>query len=349
MIRASVTAKVVILIALILFPILTACSEPTTPAPMATIAPTATSTAMPEPPPIPTDTPEPEPTATEVPPTEVPVMSEMVDVGGYEVYVKCVGEGSPTVVLVSSHGQDHAFWTEITANMNADLGVRICTYDRAGLGESDPLPTEPRTNQAMSDELRALLINADIPGPYILAGVYGGHSITRIFADQYPDDVAGMILIGSGFEVFVHNLLTETLPPEEEGEDPTITTIRGAFSFCLGDPMQQGEQFDLMTSLGQVEAVDSLGDIPLMVIANDIIDMQPAVNDWPNFFGGAEFTEEVLFDIEEDRALQYLDLTGLSTDSELIVIRGCNFNIVGGYPDAIAEAIEDMVEKVRNQ
>ncbi|MDF1512349.1 MAG: hypothetical protein P1S60_00925 [Anaerolineae bacterium] len=344
--------SVLVLIALLVFPVLSACTPATESAETTEVVdPPATLTEEPtdEPTAIPTETPIPEPTATAAPPTDVPVLSEMVDVGGYEVFLECVGEGSPTVVLISGVGKDHTIWSVTIGNITASLGVRICTYDRPGLGQSDPLPAKARTDQAMSDELYALLTNADIPGPYILAGEFYGHSIARIFADQHPDDVVGMIFVGSGYEVFIDNLLTEVLPPEEEGEDPTITMIRGAFSFYLGDPMQQPEQFDLMTSLSQLEETAPLGDMPLMVIANDIFDLQPVVDQWPAYFGGAELNKEVLIDIEEARSLQYLKLAGLSTESDLIVIRGCSFNIVGDYPDVIAQAIESMVEKVNNQ
>jgi len=72
--------------------------------------------------------------------------------------------------------------------------TRVCVYDRAGLGRSDPIP-RPRTSQEVVDDLHGLLTNAGVAAPYVLvAHSFGGLNV-RLYAGQYPREVAGMVLV----------------------------------------------------------------------------------------------------------------------------------------------------------
>jgi pimeloyl-ACP methyl ester carboxylesterase len=74
--------------------------------------------------------------------------------------------------------------------------TRVCVYDRAGRGWSDPAETPPDGARIATD-LHTLLGRANVPGPYVLAGhSFGGLYVMR-YAAQYPDQVAGMVLIDS--------------------------------------------------------------------------------------------------------------------------------------------------------
>ena len=65
-------------------------------------------------------------------------------------------------------GAPSEYWAPIQQEI-ARL-TRVCRFDRAGRGESDPAPTTPRTCADMVADLRALLRNASIPAPYVLVG-----------------------------------------------------------------------------------------------------------------------------------------------------------------------------------
>jgi pimeloyl-ACP methyl ester carboxylesterase len=86
----------------------------------------------------------------------------LVNVGGYRLAIHCLGEGSPTVVLETGLGAPSEYWAPIQQEI-AGL-TRVCWFDRAGRGKSDPAPT-PRTCADMVADLRALLHNASIPPP----------------------------------------------------------------------------------------------------------------------------------------------------------------------------------------
>jgi pimeloyl-ACP methyl ester carboxylesterase len=74
--------------------------------------------------------------------------------------------------------------------------TQVCAFDRAGMGWSDPAPQDkPRTPGQIAQELRALLTNAGISGPYVLVGHSLAGKNVRMFALQHPDEVAGMVLV----------------------------------------------------------------------------------------------------------------------------------------------------------
>lgn len=118
-----------------------------------------------------------------------------VDVGGFELAWRCHGEGSPTVILDA--GLDTAGtseWFDFLPQFET-VGTRLCTYDRAGKGSSDPRPPGGAAPTAASEaeELHALLNGADIDPPYVLVPHSYAGLIARVYADRYPRDVAGFV------------------------------------------------------------------------------------------------------------------------------------------------------------
>ncbi len=119
---------------------------------------------------------------------------ELIDIGTHRLHINCIGTGSPTVIIDSGIGGFSLEWIKIQ-NRLADT-LKVCSYDRAGYGWSDPGP-RPRTTARISNELRLLLTAAKITGPYVFVGhSFGGYNI-RYFASKYPGLTAGLILVDS--------------------------------------------------------------------------------------------------------------------------------------------------------
>jgi len=136
-----------------------------------------------------------------------PPPGQLVDVGGYQMHIFCAGEGSPTVILDALFPGTVSNWGWVQPEIART--TRVCAYDRAGLGWSEPGP-EPRDAQQAATELNNLLANAGITGPYILVGHSLGGLSTRMFANLYPDQVAGMVLVeGTNPDSWVRRGLTE--------------------------------------------------------------------------------------------------------------------------------------------
>ncbi|GAA2155718.1 hypothetical protein GCM10009844_43200 [Nocardioides koreensis] len=118
----------------------------------------------------------------------------LIDVGGHQLRLDCVGSGSPTVVLEPGAGGTSASMGWIAPAV-ADQ-TRVCVYDRAGRGGSQTADG-PQDGARIATDLHTLLHRAGVPGPYVLAGHSFGGLYVRIFAARYPDEVAGLVLIDS--------------------------------------------------------------------------------------------------------------------------------------------------------
>lgn len=124
----------------------------------------------------------------------VAMRGQLVDVGPYRLHLECTGSGSPTVILEPGASNSAASMGLIAPAAARDS--RVCVYDRAGRGWSDPATTPPDAVQ-IAEDLHTLLDRAQVPGPYVLAGHSFGGLYAMTYAAKYPDEVAGLVLIDS--------------------------------------------------------------------------------------------------------------------------------------------------------
>ena len=120
-----------------------------------------------------------------------PPPGRMINIGSHSLHLFSSGAGSPAVILDSGLPGTALSWTFIQDEVAKF--TRVCSYDRAGLGWSEPGP-KPRTSAQVANELRTLLQNAGIPPPYVLVGHSFGAFTMRLFAAHHPSEIAGMIL-----------------------------------------------------------------------------------------------------------------------------------------------------------
>ena len=123
-----------------------------------------------------------------------PMAGQLIDVGGHRLHLQCTGSGTPTVVLQPGGGDMSSVMGWVAPAVAAH--TRVCVYDSAGRGWSEASDVTQDGSQMMTD-LHTLLHRGGVPGPYVLAGHSFGGLYVRIFAAQYPDEVAGMVLIDS--------------------------------------------------------------------------------------------------------------------------------------------------------
>src|SRR5215216_1306877 len=123
-----------------------------------------------------------------------PMPGRLIDVGGHRLHLSCTGAGAPTVVLEPGAGGMSSILGWIAPAVARD--TRVCVYDRAGRGWSEPADTAQDGAQIVTD-LHTLLQRGSVPGPYVLAGHSLGGLYVLTFAARYPDEVAGLVLVDS--------------------------------------------------------------------------------------------------------------------------------------------------------
>jgi pimeloyl-ACP methyl ester carboxylesterase len=122
-----------------------------------------------------------------------PMRGQLIDVGGgRRLYLSCAGSGNPTVVLVPGAGEPSSVWAWIAPDVAQ--GTRVCVYDRAGRGWSDPAPSQ-QDGFAVAADLNALLTRAHEASPYVLVGHSFGGLYVRAFAARYSAQTAGVVLL----------------------------------------------------------------------------------------------------------------------------------------------------------
>jgi pimeloyl-ACP methyl ester carboxylesterase len=293
-------------------------------------------------------------------------MGNLVDVGGHRLHIYASGGGSPPVIFESGGGSWSLDWylvqTEVTKF------TRACSYDRAGFGWSESGP-RPRTSLQITTELHTLLESTGVEKPCILVGAsFGGHTV-RLFAKNYPDEVAGIILLDAR-----HEAIDSKMPPAwkrmestgkgmnqamlqaskagalnllgrmmgEKAAPPTVSKLpaelRTMYLSVGYQPKYFQNNLDELAAIAesdqQVSASGNLGSLPLIVVRHGI----------PDLFARMPADQA----IKAEQVWQELqtDLTRLSSNSQLIVADKSGHAIQNDQPELVVDAIRQMADTV---
>ncbi len=220
--------------------------------------------------------------------------------------LRCLGRGAPTVILESGFGASSAAWSRVQPRIAAV--TRVCSYDRAGYGFSDPGPL-PRDGAAIALDLDHGLVAAGINGPYVLVAHSAGGLYARLFAARRRHDVVGIVFVDSSVEHQTNSVEAVRRRPahclEVTSAKPTLEAAADRAEcgrLAGGDPAhpaglkpgawsaQVSELDTLFTTTS--EQVDRIGgllkDVPVVVLTAGKADGQaagpddPAAADWQN-------------------------------------------------------------------
>ena len=129
-----------------------------------------------------------------------PAPGRLIDLGGWRLHLNCSGQtksGRASVILEAGAGDFSVDWS-LVQPLIAPF-ARVCSYDRAGAGWSD-LGPRPRTMRQQVWELHAVLEKAGEKPPFLLVGHSYGGWLARLFAETFPADVFGVVLVDASAE-----------------------------------------------------------------------------------------------------------------------------------------------------
>ncbi|MHC6646751.1 alpha/beta hydrolase [Alteromonas sp. HB246098] len=268
---------------------------------------------------------------------------EMIDVGGYSLYVEDSGTGKVTVIFDAGMGDDSSVWNKVAEEVSQFS--RVITYDRAGLGWSEKSPHE-RTSKTIVSELHLVLEKKDITAPIILVGhSFGGVNMQR-YALTYPEYIAALVLVDSAHEdqidempqtnslqkylfkfgmwaapVGIPRLYLSNTNPEEKAKK---STTKHQYT-----SLDEAEYFP--RSLSELnELTPNFGNLPLVVVAR---------NKASSEIDNTKTRDLVWATLQEDIAAR-------STDSTIVFSGERQHSIHKRQPEIVIEAIQKLAEKL---
>lgn len=295
--------------------------------------------------------------ATRVDARSAPESGRLVDVGGHRMMLNCTGTGTPTVIMEAGWGDVSIEWR--TVQPEIAKFARVCSYDRAGYGGSDPGPM-PRTSLQIATELHDLLQNAGEQPPYVLVGhSFGGYNV-RVFNGLYPNEVAGIVLADATQEdqyellpkawnalsaaqlKHCERLVKYSFLVVDLGIGRLMLLAQGASGHGAYLILQTkylkartSELEQIQVSAEQARRADHISDKPLVVLT------------------AAENTDTTLSsglskqDFEEFQRIWIDDLqmrlARLSTRGRRIMVSGSGHDIPSDRPDAIVDAVREII------
>ncbi len=262
----------------------------------------------------------PEPVAIADGSSQKKAAQELVAVNGYRLFVKKEGNKKPAVVFISGLGDKLQTWKEVQPKV-APFAQTVA-YDRAGIGESDAV-SGSRTSLDVAKELHQLLINAKVKAPYILVAHSIGGLHARMFAQLYPAEVAGLVLV----DVLHEKQLLAFRDIQIDGltEDQVLEMVADQ------EGMTGGGRAEFLASLKSADQVKvtQLPQVPLAVLTA----MIPSEKDSP---------ESILF-----KQFLHGELAAQVPGGKHILAEQSRHHIQYDQPELIIKAIQEMAEKIK--
>ena len=267
-----------------------------------------------------------------------PPPGQLVDIGGYRLHLWCTGNGAPAVILDTGLGGSSAGWYFVQPD--AARFTRVCSYDRAGMGYSDPGPS-PRTARRIANELATLLDRSGIAGPVVLVGASIAGFNVRVFASDHPELAAGLVLVDASHEADAHEV------PRMARFVPLLSAV-GVFrlfgvSFgerveSLPPPVRRYAQATSFRAAGYQAAADEI--IHIRETVSEVRSSRRKLSIPVVVVTGARGADE------NWRQLQ-LDLTSLSERGCLTIARQSGHVVSVDQPEVVVDAIRRVVETAR--
>ena len=267
-----------------------------------------------------------------------PPPGRLVDIGGFRLHLWCTGDGAPAVILDNGLGGTSPGWGFVQPDVARF--TRVCSYDRAGMGYSDPGPS-PRTARRIANELAELLAHGGIDGPVVLVGASIAGFNIRVFASDHPERAAGLVLVDASHEADAHEV------PGMARFVPLLSTV-GVFRL-LGVSFG-GNVESLPPSVRRYAQATSFRSAGYKAAADEIIHIEESVSEVRSSRRKLTIPVVVVTGArgsdERWRKLQQ-DLTSLSERGCLMIAPRSGHVVQIDQPEVVVDAIRRVVETAR--
>jgi pimeloyl-ACP methyl ester carboxylesterase len=247
-----------------------------------------------------------------------------VSAGTQSWWVTCTGSGSPTVLLEAGHNEPATTWRFVQPSIASF--TRVCSYDRAGVGRSAPPSPGRRTGRTVARELQTLLAALGLAGErYVLVGHSLGGAFVRLFADEHPTSVAGLVLVDA-----VHER-------EFDAVDSLLTPAQRAAGAGMRPMSPEG--IDIEGVFAELRQHRRPLPHDLAVVARGV---PLAANEMPpDWSPGQRRRREAL------RVALQRELARMSPTGRLIVAARSGHFVHHDEPDVVVAAVRSVVERAR--
>jgi pimeloyl-ACP methyl ester carboxylesterase len=267
---------------------------------------------------------------------------------GRKVHFFCTGEGTPTAILDAGWGSWSTSWRAFQPKV-AQF-TRVCAFDRPGYGFSDPGPL-PRDTAATVADLHAGLHAAGLASPYVLVG----HSLAgfdvRLFAYDYPDEVAGLLLIDPP---------TEKIYQRDRAPDEDLDSVRNCIAIakirrlvvndkdgCIESPSldwsneMQAHQIEVGSKLTYFETELSEDLSMVGTSADEVAAARHDLGNLPLILLQADSSPE------NERSKELRDQARDSARGQYRIVKGARHYIYVDKPDMVVAAFREIINSAR--
>lgn len=255
----------------------------------------------------------------------------LVNIGDRSLYLECTGSGSPTIILEAGNDDVVENWT-LRGDLSIATNARVCAYDRANTGRSDPVPL-PRTGAEVVADLHALLAAAAIPGPYVIVSASLGGIFARLYAMTHPQDVAGMVLVDTSYEEGDSRLRALVGPESWTTLEQTWGSYRDGEGFFPDGFLSDA----LVAELRAAKQAAAVPPMPLIVVTNrESWHASAFPEDWP-----VADNNSLWFFLQVEQA-------SLVPDGKLLISEANDHYLQQADPELVIAATRQVVNAVRD-
>jgi pimeloyl-ACP methyl ester carboxylesterase len=212
-------------------------------------------------------------------------------------------------------------WDKVTPGISRF--ARVCVYDRAGVGKSDPAP-KPREGRQVVDDLHALLLNSSERPPYILVGHSFGGLFAVMYAASHPREVAGVVLVDSSHEEQTRRFEALMTPEQvRQSRERRATNAEGV---------------DTSAERERVRALNWRSDVPLVVLVHGVVTKDMIAPGWSE--EQVARRESVWRELQDDFARR-------SPKGRVVIAAKSGHYIQNDQPDLVVGVVKEVVRSVR--